>query len=168
MRRSIDPMCVFRLTGSRPKPASRTIVSMSLRPAIPWRVGLHQSPPPLHQPMTILAEMRYFEKKNSLNGKCRNSVLSQPKGSPQFTAGNKRQHKATDFYRQPTPSRPKNRVVEHKGEHTLPSKRGVNDRPLSHLAGVRERRRRMTGEHGAVFALSGKPGSFSAARRRSE
>jgi hypothetical protein len=28
------------------------IVLMSLRPAIPWRVGLHQSPPPLHQPVT--------------------------------------------------------------------------------------------------------------------
>jgi len=27
------------------------IVLMSLRPAIPWRVGLHQSPPPLHQPV---------------------------------------------------------------------------------------------------------------------
>jgi len=29
------------------------IVLMSLRPAIPWRVGLHQSPPPLHQPVSI-------------------------------------------------------------------------------------------------------------------
>jgi hypothetical protein len=29
----------------------RSIVLMSLRPAIPWRVGLHQSPPPLHQPV---------------------------------------------------------------------------------------------------------------------
>jgi hypothetical protein len=27
---------------------------MSLRPAIPWRVGLHQSPPPLYQPLSIL------------------------------------------------------------------------------------------------------------------
>jgi hypothetical protein len=29
---------------------------MSLRPAIPWRVGLHQSPPPLHRPDSILQE----------------------------------------------------------------------------------------------------------------
>jgi hypothetical protein len=29
------------------------IVSMSLQPVIPWRVGLHQSPPPLHQPVSI-------------------------------------------------------------------------------------------------------------------
>ena len=30
------------------------IVLMSLRPGIPWRVGLHQSPPPLCQPVSIL------------------------------------------------------------------------------------------------------------------
>src|SRR5208283_33586 len=119
MRRSIDPMCVFRLTGSRPKPASRTIVSMSLRPAIPWRVGLHQSPPPLHQPMTILAEMRYFEKKNSLNGKCRNSVLSQPKGSPHCrrapaTDCNRLQQFATPAASDDGSQATKNPVVEHK------------------------------------------------------
>ena len=49
------------LTGSRPKPTPWTIVSMSLRLAIPWRVGLHQSPPPLHQPTTILEGKKLFE-----------------------------------------------------------------------------------------------------------
>jgi hypothetical protein len=44
--------------------------------------------------------------------------------------------------------------VEHKGEHTLPSKNGINDRPLSSLPGVRERRRRMTSEDRTVFALT--------------
>ena len=38
------------VSGSAPSP----IVLMSLRPAIPWQVGLHQSPPPLHQPVSIL------------------------------------------------------------------------------------------------------------------
>ena len=42
--------------GSRPKPAPRTIVSMSLRPAIPRRVALQQSPPPLRRPRTIVAQ----------------------------------------------------------------------------------------------------------------
>ena len=42
------------------KPAPRTIVSISLRPAIPRRVGLHQSPPPLHQPRTMLGEKRLW------------------------------------------------------------------------------------------------------------
>jgi hypothetical protein len=49
------------LAGSRPKPTLQTIVSMSLRPAIPRRVGLRQSPPPLHQPKNILKEKRLFE-----------------------------------------------------------------------------------------------------------
>ena len=38
------------VSGSAPGP----IVLMSLRPAIPWRVGLHQSPPPLRQPVSML------------------------------------------------------------------------------------------------------------------
>src|SRR5215469_5254326 len=80
MRRSFDPMGA--LTGSRPKPTPWTIVSMSLRLAIPWRVGLHQSPPPLHQPMTILERKKLFEQENPLSGKCANRRLSQPRGSP--------------------------------------------------------------------------------------
>jgi len=43
---------------ARPSP----IVSMSFRLAIPWRVALQQSPPPLHQPTTILDNKRWFEK----------------------------------------------------------------------------------------------------------
>ncbi len=55
MGRSINPMLSFEVrgeavSGSAPSP----IVLMSLRPAIPWRVGLHQSPPPLHQPVSML------------------------------------------------------------------------------------------------------------------
>jgi hypothetical protein len=34
--------------------APGTIVSMSLQPAIPWRVALLQGPPPLYQPMFIV------------------------------------------------------------------------------------------------------------------
>jgi len=33
------------------RPTPPLIVWMSFRLAIPWRVGLHQSPPPLHQPV---------------------------------------------------------------------------------------------------------------------
>jgi len=36
--------------GSRNNPAPHLIPSMSLQLNIPWRVGLHQSPPPLRQP----------------------------------------------------------------------------------------------------------------------
>ena len=45
---------------------------MSLRLAIPWRVGLHQSPPPLYQPRAILEDKKLFEYKNSANGMCAN------------------------------------------------------------------------------------------------
>ncbi len=41
---------------------------MSLQLAIPWRVGLHQSPPPLRQPRIILKEKKLFERLKSLNG----------------------------------------------------------------------------------------------------
>jgi hypothetical protein len=39
---------------------------MSLRLAIPRRVGLHQSPLLLHQPRTILVERNVFEKEKTL------------------------------------------------------------------------------------------------------
>ncbi len=61
MRRSTDPIAGDDAEGSRPKPAPRTIVSMSLRQVIPWRVGLHQSPPPLHPPKLILRTETQFE-----------------------------------------------------------------------------------------------------------
>jgi hypothetical protein len=38
------------------------IVLMSLQPAIPWRVALQQSSPPLHQPTQILNQEQEFEK----------------------------------------------------------------------------------------------------------
>src|SRR5215831_6383976 len=65
MRRSIDP-----ITRSRPQPAPRIIVPMSLRLVIPWQVGLHQSLPPLHQPRTILEKTRPFEQSKPLPAKC--------------------------------------------------------------------------------------------------
>ena len=38
-------------------PLAPAIVSMSLRPATPWRVGLHQSPPPLRRLVSMLQEV---------------------------------------------------------------------------------------------------------------
>src|SRR5215469_7408873 len=71
------------MKGSRLKPTPPTIVLMSLRLAIPRRVALQQSPPPLRQPRIILTEKRLFEQKKALNGKCANGSLSQRRGSPQ-------------------------------------------------------------------------------------
>jgi hypothetical protein len=75
----------FFHSGQTAKTASPAHVSMSLRLVIPWWVGLHLSPPPLHQPRLILAEKMLFEYENSTNGKCANSSLSQQRGSPQTT-----------------------------------------------------------------------------------
>jgi putative transposase len=63
-------------------------IPMSLQLAIPRRVALQQSSPPLHQPSVILKEKRKFEKEKSLNCMCANSKLSQQRGSPQATVPN--------------------------------------------------------------------------------
>jgi hypothetical protein len=49
-------------TGSDPTAAPRLIVRMSLRLAIPRRVALQQSSPPLHQSGIILKKKAQFEK----------------------------------------------------------------------------------------------------------
>src|SRR6266436_9390194 len=82
MGRSISPMREAKLAGSDPPAAPRLIVPMSLRLAIPRRVALQQSSPPLHQPGVILKQKEQLGKENPLNGKCASSKLSQPRGSP--------------------------------------------------------------------------------------
>src|SRR5882724_11023349 len=86
MGRSISPMVEETVAGSDPRAAPQLIVPMSLQLAIPRRVALQQSSPPLHQPSVILEEKRKFEKEKSLNCMCANSKLSQQRGSPQKPA----------------------------------------------------------------------------------
>jgi hypothetical protein len=49
----MNPICSSQKAGGEAVFGFATdpIVLMSLPPAIPWRVGLHHSPPPLHQPV---------------------------------------------------------------------------------------------------------------------
>src|SRR5580700_10044571 len=82
MGRSTSAMRKANVAGSDPTAAPRLIVPMSLQLAIPRRVALQQSSPPLHQPSVILKETRKFEKGKSLNCMCANSKLSQQRGSP--------------------------------------------------------------------------------------
>src|ERR1700686_5502295 len=89
MGRSISPM-QETVAGSNPRAAPRLIVPMSLQLAIPRRVALQQSSPPLHQPRAILKEKRKFEKEKSLNCMCANSKLSQQRGSPHKRVPGKR------------------------------------------------------------------------------
>src|SRR5260370_34035667 len=83
MGRSISPMCETTVTGGSPSAAPRLIVPKNLRLAIPRRVALQQSSPPLHQPTVILKQKERLEKENPLNGKCASFRLSQLRGSPQ-------------------------------------------------------------------------------------
>ena len=46
----------FANRGQR-SPAAPAIVSMSMRPAIPWRAGLRQGPPPLGRLLSMLKEV---------------------------------------------------------------------------------------------------------------
>src|SRR5258708_31012143 len=86
MGRSIGPMSEKTKTGSGPAPAPRLNVPMSLQPAIPRRVALQQSSPPLYQLGAILNKKAQFEKQKPWNGKCASSKLSQLRGSPHKSA----------------------------------------------------------------------------------
>jgi hypothetical protein len=68
MGKSINPMLKKAGSGSRAHPR-RSSVSMSLQPAIPWRVALQQCPPPLHRPASecdkvVLSVNRYRDNRN--------------------------------------------------------------------------------------------------------
>ena len=71
--------------GSLQLPA--LILSMSLQPAIPWRVALQQSPTPLHRLSTMLKEKLRLEKTITLNGNCVFGKLSHSRGSPHRDRG---------------------------------------------------------------------------------
>src|SRR5215471_9044770 len=87
MGSTIDPM-IYMQRGAARRPLPRPSVSMSLQLVIPWRVALQQSSPPLHQPVTILKQMKQVEKGNLLNGMCANRKLSQRRGSPHDLVSN--------------------------------------------------------------------------------
>ena len=55
--------------------------AMSFQPAIPWRVALQQSPPPLRRPPTILRTGNRRAKNFSPNGNYPLNSVSHDKGS---------------------------------------------------------------------------------------
>ncbi len=82
MGKSFDPMgwgCAGagrEAHGCTPRP----IVSTSFQLAIPWRVALPQSPPPLHQPGTIMHERAAAGHQKPANGQQCLNYLSHPRG----------------------------------------------------------------------------------------
>jgi hypothetical protein len=55
--------------------------------AIPWRGGLHQSPPPLHQPGPVCGKLGSLVEDFSANGKVSLNWLSHPRGQVQPRIG---------------------------------------------------------------------------------
>ena len=68
------------LLNSTPRP----IVSMSFQLAIPWRVALPQSPPPLHQPGTIMQQRAAAGHQKPANGQQCLNYLSHPRGQAHY------------------------------------------------------------------------------------
>ena len=85
MGKSFDPMgwaCAGvgrEAHGSTPRP----IVSMSFQLAVPWRVTLPQSPPPLHQPGAIMQQSAAAGQQKPANGQLCLNYLSHPRGQAQ-------------------------------------------------------------------------------------
>ena len=52
--------------------------------AIPWRVGLHQSPPPLHQPGTACSKLGSPVEDFAANGELSLNCLSHPRGQAHY------------------------------------------------------------------------------------
>src|SRR5580692_6493079 len=94
MGKSIDPgrgpaADPAKSKGSRFNPVPPLIRSMSLQLAIPRQVGLHQSPPPLHQPGLSLKQLSPNDNRNPANSKLSNIGLSHSRGAPQPMAAQK-------------------------------------------------------------------------------
>src|SRR5437764_9542685 len=51
--------------------------------AIPWRGGLHQSPPPLHQPGAVCSKLSLPVEEFTVNGELSLNRLSHPRGQAQ-------------------------------------------------------------------------------------
>ena len=87
MGKSIDPIgpAVGMRDAKRRGSASRLIVSMSFQLAIPWRVALPQSPPPLHQPGAIMHERPAAGHQKPANGQLCLNYLSHPRGQAHNT-----------------------------------------------------------------------------------
>ena len=86
MGKSFDPIeLVSGMRGAEPSgPTPHPIVSMSFQLAIPWRVALQQSPPPLHQPEIIMQQRTVAGHQKPANGQQCLNYLSHPRGQAQF------------------------------------------------------------------------------------
>jgi hypothetical protein len=70
-------------SGNYDRRSQRSSAAMSFQSAIPWKVALRQSLPPLHRLQTILNNPRWPYNDFSANGNNPLNFVSQPKGALQ-------------------------------------------------------------------------------------
>jgi hypothetical protein len=79
--KSIDPMSGWGNAGSRSSSLPPALIGLDeFQLAIPWRGGLHQSPPPLHQPRPVCCKLASLVEPISANGKVSLNWSSHPRG----------------------------------------------------------------------------------------
>ncbi len=90
MGKSFDPIGLVEemRDAKRCSSTPRPIVSMSFQLAIPWRVALPQSSPPLHQPGASMNERAAASQQKPANGQLCLNYLSHPRGQVQLGPGN--------------------------------------------------------------------------------
>jgi hypothetical protein len=82
--KSIDPMSGWGNAGSRSSSLPPALIGLDeFQLAIPWRGGLHQSPPPLHQPRPVCCKLASLVEPISANGKVSLNWSSHPRGQAQ-------------------------------------------------------------------------------------
>ena len=81
--KSIDPMSGRKNAGAGVAPAPALIGLDEFQLAIPRRVGLHQSPPPLYQPGAVCSKLGFPVELFTANGKLSLNCLSHPRGQAQ-------------------------------------------------------------------------------------
>ena len=82
--KSIDPMSGRENAGSRSSSLPPALIGLDeFHLAIPWRGGLHQSPPPLHQPGPVCGKLASLVEQFSANGKKCLNWLSHSRGQAQ-------------------------------------------------------------------------------------
>jgi hypothetical protein len=84
--KSIDPISGRENAGAGVAPAPALIGLDEFRLAIPRQVGLHQSPPPLHQPGAVCCKLGLLVESFAANGKLSLNCLSHPRGQAQMVS----------------------------------------------------------------------------------
>src|ERR1700756_4268063 len=83
--RNLSIRCLdWKMPGQKLRPPRRSSASMSFSRLFLGGVGLHQSPPPLHQPAAVCSKLGLPVEEFTANGELSLNCLSHPRGQPQI------------------------------------------------------------------------------------